>query len=65
MTWTSLTGGVNEHARLRHHPRVTSGFDKLRPGGLDLSPYKDERGFELIAQELGIAYPSRAAEEPR
>ena len=42
-----------------NHRRVESGFDKVLTKGLDLAPYKDEAGFELIASELGIPYPSR------
>lgn len=42
-----------------HHYRPKSGFGKIRTKGLDLSPFKDERGFEQIAQALSIPYPSR------
>lgn len=43
-----------------HHNQVASGFDKVKTKGIDLEPYKNEKGFELIAQELEIPYPQRA-----
>ena len=45
----------------QHHYRPQSGFQKLRTKGLDLSPYRNELGFEQIAQDLGVPYPSRLA----
>ena len=36
-----------------------SGWGKVRTGSLDITPYKNEVGFELIAQELGIPYPEK------
>jgi hypothetical protein len=42
-----------------HHYRPKSGFHKVRTKGLDLSAFKDELGFEQIAQDLEIPYPSR------
>lgn len=42
-----------------HHRKVESGFDRVRTADLDLEPYKNERGFELIAKDLGIEYPGR------
>jgi hypothetical protein len=30
---------------------------------LDIEPYKNDRGFELIAEALGIAYPSKGSQE--
>lgn len=45
-----------------NHRKVASGFDKVRTHGMDLAPYKNERGFERIAEDLGIPYPSRSAE---
>ena len=42
-----------------HHKIVASGFDKVLTKGLDLSAYLNERGFELIATDLGIPYPAR------
>jgi hypothetical protein len=42
-----------------HHYQPPSGFQKVRLSGLDLLQYKDEDGFELIAQDLNVPYPSR------
>jgi hypothetical protein len=50
----------NEFIR-RHHYKVASGFDKVLTKNLDIEAFKNERGFELIAKELGVEYPSRAA----
>jgi hypothetical protein len=44
-----------------HHYRPESGFQKVRTRGVDLSPFKDELGFEQIAHDLNIPYPSRPA----
>lgn len=40
-----------------NHNKATSGWERVRTRGLDMEQYKNERGFEIIAQELGIAYP--------
>lgn len=45
----------------QHHYRPQSGFQKVRTRGTDLSPYKNELGFEQIARELGVLYPSRTS----
>ena len=42
-----------------HHQKLDSGWEKVHTRKLDLSNYLNERGFELIAQDLGIPYPSR------
>lgn len=42
-----------------HHYRPKSGFQKVMTKGLDLSMFKDELGFEQIARDLNIPYPSR------
>ena len=42
-----------------HHYQAPSGFQKIRTRGLDVSAFKDEVGFEQIASDLGIDYPSR------
>jgi hypothetical protein len=47
----------------KHHYRPQSGFEKVRTRGLDLTAFKDEIGFEQIAQDLQIPYPSRLAQE--
>jgi hypothetical protein len=43
----------------RHHKKVASGFDRVHTSGLNMLRYKDELGFELIAQDLNIPYPVR------
>jgi hypothetical protein len=43
----------------QHHYRPQSGFQKVMTGGLDLSPFKDDLGFEQIAHDLDVSYPSR------
>ena len=48
----------NEFIRANHHV-VKSGFDKVLTKGIDLSKYKNYLGFGLIAECLGIEYPSR------
>jgi hypothetical protein len=47
----------------QHHYRPESGFQKVHTKGLDLSLFKDEVGFEQIAHDLGISYPSRAGSD--
>jgi hypothetical protein len=42
-----------------HHYNPVSGFQKVRTKGLDLSAFKNELGFEQIARDLGVSYPSR------
>jgi hypothetical protein len=49
----------------RHHYHPPSGFQKVRTKGLDISAFKDELGFELIAQDLQIPYPSRQSRGDR
>jgi len=41
----------------QHHRTSQSGWEKVMTKNLDLQPYSDESGFELIANDLGIAYP--------
>lgn len=43
----------------KHHEKVPSGFDRVHTAGLNMLRYKDEAGFEIIAQDLGVPYPSR------
>jgi hypothetical protein len=44
---------------VRLHHKSGSGWDKLDTKHLDLSPFKDEKGFNIIAQALEIPYPKR------
>lgn len=41
----------------RHHHIVSSGWEKVLTKGIDLEPYKNELGFDLIAEQLRIPYP--------
>jgi hypothetical protein len=45
---------------IREHHDSRSSWEKVRTRGLDLSAFKNELGFELIAQSLGIPYPNKA-----
>ncbi len=42
-----------------HHRSMSSGWEKVATRHLDLTRYRDDRGFELIADALSIPYPSR------
>ncbi len=42
-----------------HHYQPPSGFQKVRLSGIDLSQFKDENGFDLIAKDLNVPYPKR------
>ncbi len=42
-----------------HHRVVASGWEKVNTKHLDLEPFKNELGFDLIAAALGVPYPSR------
>jgi hypothetical protein len=42
-----------------NHTRIGKGWEVFRTGKLDLTAYKDERGFEQIANELKVPYPDR------
>lgn len=45
---------------IREHHDPRSSWEKVRTRGLDLSAFKNELGFELIAQSLGVPYPIKA-----
>jgi hypothetical protein len=45
----------------QHYYRPKGGFHKVRTKGLELSPFKNEVGFDQIAHDLGVVYPSRMA----
>ena len=36
---------------------MQSGWEKVLTKGKDMEKYKNERGFEIIAKDLGIPYP--------
>jgi len=42
----------------KHHRIVESGWQKVHTKGEALDEFKNEKGFELIAKDLGIEYPS-------
>lgn len=44
---------------IREHHNASSSWEKVRTRGLDLSAFKNETGFELIAQALDVPYPSK------
>ena len=44
---------------MKNLKRVASGFDRVHTSRLNIHRYKNERGFELIAEDLRIPYPSR------
>lgn len=46
----------------QHHDRVGKGWEVFRTKNLDLTAYRDELGFEQIAESLGVPYPARATE---
>ncbi|WCL50744.1 hypothetical protein [Leptospira sp. GIMC2001] len=48
----------NEFVRINHNI-VDSGWQKVKTKNLNMEEYKNEKGFELIAEELNIDYPSR------
>jgi len=45
---------------IREHHDARSSWEKVMVRGLDLSPYHNQAGFELIAHDLDIDYPSKA-----
>ncbi|SOD16693.1 hypothetical protein [Nitrosomonas ureae] len=45
-----------EIIRQNHHI-ANSGWERVETKDKDLDRFKNERGFEIIAQDLGIAYP--------
>lgn len=47
---------------IRSHHDARSSWEKVRTRGLDIEQYKNEVGFERIAQDLGIAYPEKGPE---
>lgn len=46
-------------AFIREHHDSRSSWEKVRMQGIDLSPFKNDLGFELIAQALNVPYPSK------
>ncbi len=44
---------------IRQHHNAESTWEKVRTRGLDIDCYRNERGFEQIAQALKIPYPEK------
>ena len=44
---------------IREHHDSSSSWEKVRTKGLDIEPYKNEAGFEQVAETLRIPYPSK------
>ncbi len=44
---------------VKQHHDGRASWAKVYTIGLDMSPYKDDAGFERIAKRLGIDYPSK------
>jgi hypothetical protein len=44
---------------MKHHHPAPSGWDRVLLKGLKIDQYKNEKGFEQIARDLKIPYPSR------
>ena len=41
----------------KHHQKAKSGWERVLTKGVDMDQYKNERGFEIIANDLSIPYP--------
>jgi hypothetical protein len=46
---------------IQKHHKATGTWEKVRTRGLDIDRYKNDRGFELIANRLRIAYPEKTS----
>jgi len=44
---------------IRRHMDRRPSWQKVSLHGLNIEKYRDERGFEQIAQRLGVEYPRR------
>ncbi|MDD5309527.1 MAG: hypothetical protein PHU25_19595 [Deltaproteobacteria bacterium] len=44
---------------IRKHHDTSSSWEKIRLRGLDIEKYRDEKGFEFIAKELGVKRPRK------
>jgi hypothetical protein len=45
-----------------HHDK-SSTWEKVRTANFEIAAYKNQKGFELIAQALHVVYPARVALE--
>lgn len=44
-----------------NHTRTASGWENVHTKHLDLESFKNDRGFEIIARDLGVPYPGTIA----
>lgn len=47
-------------AFIRAHHKAMTSWEKVLTRGLDIEPYRGDRGFEQVAKRLKIPYPSKA-----
>lgn len=52
-------------AFIQKYHDASGSFQKVHTRGLDIQPYKNEAGFERIANDLGIPYPERPTRSER
>lgn len=50
-------------AFIRQHHNASSSWEKVRTRGLDIEEYRNEQGFEQIAERLKIPYPSKPSRD--
>jgi len=50
---------------IRNHHDARSSWEKVRTRGLDIEPFKNQAGFEQIAQALGVEYPTKLLNNTR
>ena len=50
-------------AFIREHHNASSTWEKVRTRGVDITVYRDERGFEQIARDLEVSYPEKVTDE--
>jgi len=43
----------------RHYHEVKSEFNRVQTAGVKMDRYRNEFGFDMIARDLGVPYPSR------
>ncbi len=46
----------------KYHKKVLSGFERVHTKGVDLTEFKNDLGFEQIAKDLEIPYPSKESQ---
>lgn len=48
---------------IRKHHKSSGGWEKVETRGIDLEPFRGDRGFDLIAKKLRIGYPDKESIE--